>query len=448
MGLESVFPAVTVVGMPKGLLMPVTGLRGATASGAAVSFAAVLVFSSTVSAQASHSVEEFDQPSDSSSSYPAPGQPVGGVGGSQGDPEETTVQKAGGDLRVATLNADLTDSSLEDLLDSLKGGADAEARAVAETAQLNAPDVLVVTGISYDEDEQIAETFNEQYLGRSQNGEDALDYPYVYTDETNSGLDSGADLDGDGQIGGPGDAFGYGNYTGEHSMAIFSTQPIVTDEVRTFQSFLWDDMPENGMPEDDYSDVERSIMRLACATVWDVPVETEGGEHLHLVATTKPEIGDDVEMDADRGDDQRRMLADYISGDGWYIYDDEGEEGGLHPDDDFVVVGQPANKTAELDEDLETLLKSPFLQDPEPEAVTEQPLSTRPGADDSDPLATRSVSGGPDVRASYTLPSNTVDVSGSGVFWPGRDEFGFDLVDPSEDASPENRLVWVDLAES
>lgn len=448
MGLESVFRTVTVDRMPKGFRMPVTGLRGAVASGATVSLAAGLALSSTVPAQASHSIEEFEQSSNSSSTYPAPGQPVDGIGGSQGDSSETTVQKADGDLRIATLNADLTGSSLEDALESLEGGGDAEARAVAETAQLNAPDVLVITGISYDEDEQIAETFKQEYLERSQNGEDALSYPYMYTGETNSGLDSGADLDGDGQIGGPGDAFGYGSYAGEYSMAIFSTQPIITDEVRTFQSFLWEDMPGNSMPEEDYSAVERSIMRLACATVWDVPVRTQDGEHLHLVATTTPEMGSDVEADGNRGEDQRRLLTDYVSGDGWYIYDDEGDKGALSPDDDFVVVGQPDTTTPDVDEDLGALLDSPSLQDPEPEAVTEQPLSDRVGTEDSDPLATRSVSGGPDIRASYTLLSKSVDVNGSGVFWPGRGEFGFDLVDPSEDASSDDRLVWVDLTQS
>lgn len=420
------------------------------ASGAAMSLAAGLALSSTVPAQASHTAGgEFEQTSNSSSTYPAPGQPVSGSGAEQADPDATTVQRADGDLRVATLNAEITGSSVDDVLDDLDGGGDAEAQTVAETAQLNAPDVLVITGISYDEDEKIAETFNEQYLARSQSGADPLDYPYVYTGETNSGLDSGADLDGDGQIGGAGDAFGYGNYTGEHSMAIFSTQPIVTDEVRTFQSFLWDDMPDNDMPEGDYSEVERSIMRLACATVWDVPVETEDGDHLHLVAMTKPVIGGDVEVDVNRGNDQRRLLADYVSGDGWYIYDDDGEEGGLNPGDDFLVVGQPANKMPDVDEDLAILLDSPFLQDPEPEAVTEQPLTSRPGAaGGSDSEATRSVPGGQDVRASYALPSNTMSVSDSGVFWPGRGEFGFDLVDPAQDTSPENRLVWVDLGHS
>lgn len=413
--------------------------KGTSRSGIAATVAAGLIVFGTPGAQAAPS----------SSDYPTPGQPVASESSGQqqeSDAEATTVEKSEGDLRVAALNADLTGLSPDDLLADLDDGLP-EARTVAETAQLNAPDVLVLTGVSYDEQGEIAQTLNEDYLAVGQNGQDPLDYPYVFTAETNSGVDSGADLDGDGVIGGPADALGYGEYPGHYGTVIFSAHPIQEDQVRTFQEFLWDDMPENSMDEDDFSDLEKSVLRLPSATMWDVPVEVDG-EQIHLVANSVALPEDPQDVDIERGSDERRMVTDYVSGNGWYLYDDDGHEGPLAPGSRFVVVGQPVSPHG-LDsevEDLGSLLGSYALQDPEPAAVTEAPLADRPGSESgTDENATRAVPNSSDARTSYVLPAAGLDVSGTGVFWPGEGEFGFDLVDPDRSHSLDDRLVWVDL---
>lgn len=424
--------------MPTGLTMPAARWRGACRSGIAATAAAGLILLGTSGAQADSA----------SSGYPTPGQPSApGTSAQQPEPEGTTVEKAEGDLRVATLNAGLTGLSPEDLLAELRDGLP-QARTLAETVQLNAPDVLVLTGISYDEQGEIAQALNEDYLSVGQNGQEPSDYPHIFTAETNSGVDSGADLDGDGVIGGPGDAIGYGEYPGHYGTAIFSKHPIQEDQVRTFQEFLWDDMPENSMDEEGYSELERSVMRLTSATLWDVPITVDGEDHVHIVASSLalPESAEDVDLE--RGADERRMVADYVSGNGWYLYDDEGREGPLAPGSSFVVAGQPVSPhglDSEL-QDLDSLLGGYAVQDPEPEAVTEAPLSFRPGGEDgTDGQATRAVPGGPDARTAYALPSAGAEVSGSGVFWPGEGEFGFELVDPDLPRSLGDRLVWVDL---
>ncbi len=376
--------------------------------------------------------------------YPAPGQPSPEANGND-DAATSTVHKDQGDLRIATLHADITadpsaEAPVESLVNSLATGNHTQARAVAQTAQLNAPDVLILTGVSYDEDQQIAEQLNG-YLASGQYGAAGLDYPYIFTAPTNSGRESGVDLDGDGSIGGPGDAVGYGEYPGQYGTVIFSKHPIAEDEVRTFQQFLWDDLPQAELPETSHSDLAASVLRLSETSLWDIPVEVDG-HTINLVTTALATPSE--EADIARGDDLRQVIADYVTGQAWYLYDDKGEPAPGNPAAHYVVAGLPAAKTGP--ENLDVLLDSPVLQDTQPEAVTQRPLSDRPGSEwHTDPLATRHVPGDRDLRTSYVLPSTTLPVSDSGVFWPGEGEIGYQVVNPESSYALEDRLVWVDL---
>lgn len=391
------------------------------------------------------------EPADSSpaATYPAPGQPL--TAPSPASPQEsTTAPKAEDDLRVATLHADLTaDSgageSAEQLVSALRTGNHVQARVIARTVQMNEPDVLVLTGVTYDDAEMVAEHLRSLYLSSGQDGLDGMDYPHVFTAGTNSGQESGADLDGDGIIGGPGDAIGYGDYPGEYGMIVFSKHPIVEDEVRTFQNFLWRDLPHRSMPSD-FSDLEASILRLQESSFWDVPVEVPGqSDPVHLLATSVA-AQQPSEIEAARAEDIRTVISDYISGSAWYLTDDAGQSGGLAPGAEAIVAGAPVATAAATSEALETLLDSEQLQDPQPEAVTEMDVSQRSdSAEQTDDTATRHVPGDRDRRASLVLPGSGLDVSNSGIFWPGEGEDGYMLVDPSSSHSLQDRLVWVDL---
>lgn len=383
--------------------------------------------------------------------YPTPGQPVVTP---ESQESTTTVTKTSGDIRVATLHAQIRGGSSVEVLEELEGGMHPQARVLAETVQLNAPDVLVLTGLSYDEQQQIAATINDEYLARGQNGQSGIKYSHVYTAPTNSGIESGADLDGDGRVGGPGDALGYGRYAGERGMAVFSTYPIVKDEVRTFQEFLWQDMPENSIPAGEFSTLEKSVLPLPSTSLWDIPLEVPGeAEHVHLVATDLNSPPGPTGPDVARSEDQRRMVAEYVAGASWYLYDDEGAYGGLESGSPFVLAGSLADAQElqtwpgqEIPE-LSSLLEADSIQDPGPKAITEEPLAQRRDAE-ADPQATHGLTGGDAVRSSYVLPAADLDVDSSGVFWPAEGEFGFNLVDPSDPDSPIGRLVWLDIAGS
>lgn len=383
--------------------------------------------------------------------YPTPGQPIAT---DEARDSVTTVEKSEGDLRVATLHADLTGDSSAEVLEELQGGMNPRGRVLAETVQLNAPDVLVLTGVSYDDHQEIAEVLNAEYLSRGQNGQTGMQYTHTYAAPTNSGIDSGADLDKDGRVGGPADALGYGRYPGERGMLVFSVHPIVEDEVRTFQEFLWEDMPENSMPKDRFSSLEKSVLRLPSTSMWDIPIEVPGAEdHVHVVATDLNSSAQSEASAASRNEDQRRMVSDYISGESWYLYDDDGAYGGLDAGTAFVVAGSLADSTELLTQpadevpELSSLLDAEVVQDPAPQAVTDQPLPERRD-DQTDPQATQGLSSGAAVRSSYVLPASVLDVDRSGVFWPARGEFGYNLVDPGQPGTAAGRLVWLDIAGS
>jgi hypothetical protein len=49
------------------------------------------------------------------------------------------------------------------------------------------------------------------------------------------------------------------------------------------------------------------------------------------------------------------------------------------------------------------------------------------------------------MRADYVLPSTSLDVKGSGVFWPLQGDPLFRLIKDRKSSS-DHRLVWVDIA--
>lgn len=342
-----------------------------------------------------------------------------------------------------------------------------QAANVAEVIQRTRPDVLLINEFDYDASGEAITYFQDNYLGIGQNGADAIHYPYVFLAESNTGLPSGVDLDNSGTVGGPGDAFGFGFYPGQYGMVVLSMYPIDYDGARTFQNFLWTDMPNSLLPTDYYSDEAQAIFRLSSKSHWDVPVHI-GDQTVHfLVSHPTPPVFDGPEdRNGTRNHDEIRFWADYIQpGASDYIYDDNGNWGGLAGNDRFVIAGdQNADPYDGDDTDnaIWQLLSSDKVQDPMqsslggPEAALLQG-----GANDShigDPAfdtADFSDFAPGNLRADYVLPANRLKVLDSGVFWPVLDDplsrltgtFNFPqfLRDGIGYPTSDHRMVWVDL---
>jgi hypothetical protein len=146
-------------------------------------------------------------------------------------------------LRVATFNASLNRPTEGELVQDLSTGDDAQARAVAEIIQRARPDVLLVNEFDFDAAGAAARLFQRNYLSVPQHGAAPIHYDHRFVAPSNTGIPSGFDLDNNGTVGGGNDALGFGDFPGQFGMVVYSRYPILGSGVRTFQRFLWKDMP-------------------------------------------------------------------------------------------------------------------------------------------------------------------------------------------------------------
>ena len=372
--------------------------------------------------------------------------------------------RKGGDVRFATFNASLNRTNAGDLVRDLSTPGNAQAAAVAETIQRTDPDVLLINEFDHVEGGRAAELFRDNYLEVGQRGADPVHYPYYYVAPVNTGVPSGLDLDNNGTVGGGNDAFGFGFFPGQYGMAVYSKYPIATDEVRTFQRFLWKDMPGALLPDDPatagpadwYSPAELDGVRLSSKSHWDVPIRI-GGRTVHfLVSHPTPPVFDGPEdRNGTRNHDEIRMWADYVRDRADYLYDDEGRYGGLPLGSRFVIAGDQNSDPQDGDSipgAAQQLLDNPEIDTsttPASDGAVE--AAVRDGGVNldhgSDPAFDTADFGEPpgNLRADYVLPSRTMGLRDAGVFWPTSTDPFFRLVGTYPFPASDHRLVWVDV---
>lgn len=371
------------------------------------------------------------------------------------------------EVRVATFNASLNRFNAGDLVRDLSAPGNAQAATVAEIIQRVRPDILLVNEFDFDADGRAARLFVENYLRVSQNGAAPIDYPYFYVAPSNTGIPSGLDLNNDGRVGGPDDAYGFGFFPGQFGMAVFSRYPILTPLVRTFQNFLWKDMPGALLPDDPrttepadwYSALELDAFRLSSKSHWDVPIATPGGVIHFLVAHPTPPVFDGPEdRNGTRNHDEIRFFADYVDPNrSAYIYDDAGREGGLRAGSYFIIAGDMNSDPQDGDSipgSAQLLIEHPLIDDsrvPESDGAVEQSLLqgranlTHRGDPRFDTADFADNAPG-NLRADYVLPSRNFEVLDAKVFWPLTTDPLFPLVGVFPFPSSDHRLVFIDVA--
>ncbi|NEQ96453.1 MAG: phytase, partial [Cyanothece sp. SIO2G6] len=368
-------------------------------------------------------------------------------------------------IRFASFNASLNRSNEGDLIQDLSAPGNVQAGAIAEIIQRNNPDVVLINEFDFDANGEAARLFQENYLGVSQNGVDPVEYPYVYVAASNTGVPAGFDFNNDGTVGGPNDAFGFGFFEGQFAFAIFSKHPIVADEIRTFQNFLWQDMPGALLPINSdgtswYSPEELEVFRLSSKNHVDVPIEVNG-EIIHVLAShpTPPVFDGPEDRNGTRNHDEIRFWADYING-ADYIYDDAGVSGGLVSGASFVIMGDQNADPFDGDSvpgAIQQLLDDPLVNTtitPSSEGGTDAAL--RQGGTNETHLGDPAFEtadfgfagvGNPDgvpgnLRVDYALPSSDLAIADAGVFWQASDDPLFPL---AEFPTSDHRLVYVDV---
>lgn len=363
-------------------------------------------------------------------------------------------------VRFATFNASLNRFNLGDLASDLSTPDNAQAKAVAEIIQRAAPDVLLVNEFDYDP--AAVDLFRDNYLEVSQNGADPIEFPYHFIAPSNTGIPSGFDLDNFGGVGGPNDAFGFGFFPGQYGLLVLSKYPIVS--TRTFQHFLWKDMPGALLPVDPatgdswYSDEELDVVRLSSKSHWDVEIQIGRSQVHFLVSHPTPPVFDGPEdRNGTRNYDEIRFWSDYVMPSrSSYIYDDDGVYGGIEPGAPFVIAGD--QNSDPLDGDsipgaVTQLLDNPRIDSSFVPTSTGAVWAseTQGGINDthlSDPAEDTAdfADGAPgNLRADYVLPSKQLRVDDGAVFWPAEGEPFFDLTGVFPFPSSDHRLVWLDV---
>jgi Endonuclease/Exonuclease/phosphatase family len=387
--------------------------------------------------------------------------PVGAV------PLDSPDRKPQNVVRFATFNASLNRNIEGELVSNLSTPDNAQAKTVAEIIQRTRPDVLLINEFDFVEDGVAAQLFQDNYLSVSQNGAEPIEYAYFFVAPSNTGIPSGFDFNNNGVFGEPDDAFGFGAFPGQFGMAVYSRYPIDNDDIRTFQLFLWKDMPGALLPDDPnttapadwYSAEELDVFRLSSKSHWDLPIRI-GKKVVHfLVSHPTPPVFDGPEdRNGTRNFDEIRFWADYISGGhrARYIYDDQGHHGGLKPGSLFVIAGD--QNSDPLDGDsipgaIQQLLDHPLVNTkvtPESEGGPEQ-AALQGGANtthESDPVfdtADFTDTAPGNLRADYVLPRKDLKIVDAAVFWPTTDDPLFRLVGVFPFPSSDHRLVWIDV---
>ena len=317
------------------------------------------------------------------------------------------------------------------------------------------PDVLLIN--EFDFDPAAVDLFRDNYLEVGQRGAEPIDYPYAFIDESNTGVlpDADVDFDNNGDIATlPGDAFGFGVFPGQFGMVVLSRHPIVTDGVRTFRTFLWNDMPGALLPDDPdtpepgdfYTDEELDVFRLSSKSHWDVPIDVGAPKPIHVLAShPTPPVFDDpvIDQNGRRNHDEIRFWADYVHpARGSYIYDDERRRGGLRPGSSFVIVGDQNADPFDGDSvagAANQLLDAPLVNDrfttssrgAAQDAVEDGGINAQhrgDPAEDTADFGNVPPFGPGNLRVDYVLPSRRLRVIDGGVFWPPEDDLLFRLV--------------------
>nr|MDZ8062740.1 phytase [Nostoc sp. EkiNYC01] len=374
-------------------------------------------------------------------------------------------------IRFSQFNASLNRNTQGQLVTDLSTPDNAQAKAVAEIIQRNNPDVLLINEFDYSP--QAVQLFKQNYLAVSQNGATPVDYPYFYIAPSNTGIASGFDLNNNGTaVTTPGatgygdDALGFGNFPGQYGMLLLSKYPIDTANVRTFQNFLWKDMPDALLPDnsatpqanDWYSQEELAVLRLSSKSHWDVPIQVNG-ETIHVLAShpTPPTFDGEEDRNGKRNHDEIRFWADYITpGKGDYIYDDAGKTGGIVAGSDFVIMGDQNADPVDgdsYDNAIRQLLQNPnintnviptSLGGPQQAVLQGDANANHKGNPAFDTADFADTAPG-NLRTDYVLPSNDLTIANSGVFWPLNTDPTFSPVGTFPFPSSDHRLVFADV---
>lgn len=297
------------------------------------------------------------------------------------------------------------------LLRDIRTGIDPQVLAVTQVIVQAAADILLLLDFDYDHD-LVALTALRDTLSDA-----GMTYPHVFALPPNTGRATGFDLDGDGRLGGPRDAQGYGRFSGQGGMAILARYPIRTEGVQDHSTFLWRDLPDALLTGPDNTPLlmpdESAMLRLSNTAHWVVPVSVRDHELWLLAFHATPPVFDGVEgRNQRRNHDETRFWSLFLDG-----------LTGPPPSKRFVIIGGSNMDIADshgMPQAMRALLSDPRLTDPRPRGGGWQEPTAGQNGDPALDTARWPAPGPGNLRAEYILPSADLTVQDAQVYWPDK----------------------------
>ncbi len=346
-------------------------------------------------------------------------------------------------VRIASYNTALSRPNRGDLLAALESGRDKQVLATVALLQHIRADIILLNEVDFDPSGRVVALLQQALRQPANNA--ALDYPYAYCQPVNSGEPSGRDFDKDGMASDQGsDALGFGLFPGQYGMVLLSRFPIDSASSRTFQSFLWKDMPNPCLPKNAQGDAwfdsaDLAVLPLSSKSHWDVAINIGGRRLRCLCSHPTPPVFDGPERrNACRNHDEIRFWSDYLSAEP-YFYDDQGRRGGLDQED-FVLLGDLNASSVEGDayqQAIKRLLQHPRMaQCAFPDSIGAITHSAK-----LDKNIAKHHTAVWRMQADYVRVSHTLSPSYQAVFWPAKKHKAASLLADTSD----HRLVFIDL---
>ena len=244
--------------------------------------------------------------------------------------------------------------------------------------------------------------------------------PHLAAPRPNTGVASGVDIDGNGRIGGPGDAQSYGTFAGQRGLLLLSRLPFNAQDSQV----LWANVPQTRSP--DPPEIAR-VQRLAYVALLQTSITWRQHSISLLTFHASPPVFDGPE------DRNGRRNADEIT------YAEALVDQLPRP---LVLLANTNLDPIDGEghnEDMSQLLAHPKLQDPKPASLGGQAAANTghrgpARLDTVDSLDPRPGN----LRVNYILPSRDFALHDGAVHWPAKE-----LPDPQ---SNSHRLIWQDVS--
>ncbi|UPH71959.1 endonuclease/exonuclease/phosphatase family protein [Abyssibius alkaniclasticus] len=316
-------------------------------------------------------------------------------------------------LRVVNWNVALDRDGPGLLLAEIRKDGPEIAAILQDLVQRNA-DILLLVGFDNDYAGQSLAAFQARLAAAG------LNYSSALALVGNAGMPSGLDLDGDGQLNGWGDNWGFGRYPGHDSTVLLSRYPLAVS--RRWTKLRWADLPNARMPQRGnapFPDAETAAqLRLSSGGHWQVTAQTPAGDVNLLISYPTPPTFDGPEQrNRLRNNDEIAFWQHYLNG--APLADDAGNSS-PPGDAPFIILGD-LNADPDAGDGIKTamraLLADPRLINP---AALDQPTAFWAGL--------------PPMRVDYILPSARFRIVDGGV------------AGAVEGTRTAHRLVWLDVA--